>query len=245
MLQVEGIDKSFAGFQALSEARLHVHPGSIVAVIGPNGAGKTTLFNVITGHLHPDEGRVLFKGEDITGVAPHRICHRGISRSFQLINIFEGLSVWENVQVSVLSRRGMILRAFASSRGLVQEETQQILEKVGLADKMSAPSVSLSHGDKKVLEIAIALGNTPELLLLDEPTAGMSPEETRTVIDLCRELAEKEGLTILFTEHDIDMVFDIADEIMVLHQGRTLTQDYPQEVRRNERVQGAYLGETC
>lgn len=244
MLEVQNIRKNFSGFQALNGASLRVERGQIVAVIGPNGAGKSTLFNVITGHLRPDEGRVLFQGRDITGLPAHRICHLGISRSFQLINIFYRLSVFENVQVSVLSRQGLTRRLFTPASRLVQRETMEILEKVGLADKRHVPCASLSYGDQKVLEMAIALGNKPLILLLDEPTAGMSPEETRATIKLIKELAAAEGLTILFTEHDIEMVFDISESIMVLHQGQTIVQAAPEEVRRHPEVQKAYLGET-
>lgn len=244
MLRVEAVAKSFDGFMALKDANLNVEQGKIVAVIGPNGAGKTTLFNVITGHLQPDGGRVIFQGHNVTALAPHKICSLGIGRSFQLINIFNKLTVFENVQVSVLSRQGLILNMFSPSRNLVRAETLAILEKVGLQQKADTLSSYLSYGDQKILEMAIALGNQPEVLLLDELTAGMSVEETRATVELLKELAEIEGLTILFTEHDIDMVFNIAHEIMVLHQGQTIIQGRPGEVRDNKLVQKAYLGET-
>jgi len=244
MLNVEAATKSFGGFKALKKASLNVKQGKIIAVIGPNGAGKSTLFNIITGHLKPNGGRITFKGKDITGQPPFKICHQGIARSFQLINIFNRLTVFENVQVSVLSRKNLIGNVFKPSRRLVLEETREILEKVGLHENLyNTLCTSLSYGDQKILEIAIALGNTPELLLLDEPTAGMSAEDTRKTINLIKELAQKEGLTILFTEHDIDMVFNIADEIMVLHQGQTIIQAKPEDVRQNKEVQSAYLGE--
>ncbi len=243
MLRVEGIRKSFGGFQAVDGANLDVVKGEVVAVIGPNGAGKTTLFNLITGILKPEGGRVLFKDEDITGLPAYRICRKGMSRSFQVVNVFPRLTVFENVQVSVLSQRGKTYDLLSSSRRLMIQETRSILESVGLMEKMHHVSGSLSHGDQKVVEIAIALGSKPELLILDEPTAGMSPEETGRCIDLIRHLSADLGLTILFCEHDMELVFAIANRIMVMVHGRSILQALPAEVRSNREVQDAYLGE--
>ena len=243
MLRVEGVKISFGGFQAVDGANLEVEKSEIVAVIGPNGAGKTTLFNLITGILKPEGGRVLFKGEDITGLPAYRICRKGMSRSFQVVNIFPRLTVFENVQISVLSRRRKTYDLFSPSRRLVIEETRSILESVRLMDKAHLVSGSLSHGDQKVLEIAIALGSKPELLILDEPTAGMSPEETGRCIDLIRHLSTDLGLTILFCEHDMELVFAIAHRIMVMVHGRSILQALPEKVRDNREVQDAYLGE--
>ncbi|MBC7346281.1 MAG: ABC transporter ATP-binding protein [Clostridia bacterium] len=245
MLRVERVAKSFNGFKAVDGANLTVEKGQVVAVIGPNGAGKTTLFNLITGHLRPDAGRITFKGEEIAGLPAHRICHKGIARSFQLINIFPRLTVFQNVQVSVLARAGKSGDLFRPVKKMATEETMAILKQVGLAAQANRVSGSLSYGDQKVLEIAIALGNRPELLLLDEPTAGMSPEETAATIALVDHLARSQGLTILFTEHDLDVVFSIAQKIMVMHQGRSIAEGKPDEVRANEEVQRAYLGETA
>ena len=242
MLQVEGLRKSFDGFMAVAGASLTVNDGEVVAVIGPNGAGKTTLFHLITGQLSPDEGRILFKGENIAGLAPHLVCRKGISRSYQVVNIFNRLSVFENVQVAVLSRRGKTLNLFRMARSIALDETREILASVGLLEKADATSGALSHGDQKVLEIAIALGNRPELLILDEPTAGMSPEETAVTLKLMKRLSGEQGLTILFCEHDMGMVFSIATQIMVMQQGRTLIQDVPEAVRNNRQVREAYLG---
>lgn len=243
MLQVEGIRKSFGGFMAVNGAHLDVKRGEIVAVIGPNGAGKTTLFNLITGILRPDGGKVLFKNEEIQGLSAHRICKKGMTRSFQVVNVFSRLTVFENVQIAILSRLGKTFQLFSPSRKLAVKETLEILASVGLADKRSLVSGSLSHGDQKVLEIAIALGGNPELLILDEPTAGMSPEETSRCIDLIRQLSNQFGLTILFCEHDMELVFAIAHRIMVMVRGSTLIQGFPEEVRCNREVQDAYLGE--
>jgi branched-chain amino acid transport system ATP-binding protein len=243
MLRVEGLHKAFDDFQAVNGAELAVDRGDLVAVIGPNGAGKTTLFNLITGHLRPNRGRIRFKDEDITRLAAHEICRKGIARSFQIANIFPRLSVFRNVQVSVLSQKRLSRVLFRPVQDLVVEETNRILESVGLLEKKLDVAGSLSHGDKRTLEIAIALGNEPELLILDEPTAGMSPEETAATMALVRRLASEQGLTILFCEHDMDVVFNVATSIMVMQHGHTIVQGPPEEVRRNITVQEAYLGE--
>ena len=242
MLQVEAVDKSFGDFMAVCQANLSVGKGELVAVIGPNGAGKTTLFNLITGQLWPDRGRIVFRGEEITGLPAYQICKRGIARSFQIVNIFPRLSVFGNVQVAVLSQQRRSNNIFSPAGNLATEETRSILESVGLSDKATNIAGSLSHGDQKILEIAIALGNEPELLILDEPTAGMSPEETGATLEFIKNLASSRGLTILFCEHDMDVVFSIAQSIMVMHQGQTLIQGKPEEVRENREVQEAYLG---
>ncbi len=227
---------------AVNGANLTVHKGEIVAVIGPNGAGKTTLFNLITGALKRDGGRIIFKGEDISELPPYEICKKGISRSYQIVNIFPRLTVFKNVQVAVLSQQRRSRKLFQPAKNMVVAETNHILESVGLLGKTHGVAGSLSHGDQKILEIAIALGNEPELLILDEPTAGMSPEETSATMELVKRLAETRGLTILFCEHDMEIVFSIAESIMVMHQGRTLIQGRPEEVRKNSFVQEAYLG---
>jgi branched-chain amino acid transport system ATP-binding protein len=242
MLQVEAVDKSFGEFMAVCQANLIVGKGELVAVIGPNGAGKTTLFNLITGQLSPDRGRIAFKGEDIRGLHPYEICKRGIARSFQIVNIFPRLTVFGNVQVAVLSQQRKSSHLFPPADNLAREETNSILESLGLSDKATRVAGSRSHGDQKILEIAIALGNEPELLILDEPTAGMSPEETGATLELVKSLTTRRGLTILFCEHDMDVVFSISQSIMVMHQGRTLIQGKPEEVRANREVQEAYLG---
>ncbi len=242
MLQVEAVDKSFGDFMAVCQANLRVAEGELVAVIGPNGAGKTTLFNLITGQLWPDRGKIVFKGEDIGGLPPYEICKRGIARSFQIVNIFPRLTVFGNVQVAVLSQQRRSNNIFSPAQILATHETKGILESVGLSDKATSVAGSLSHGDQKILEIAIALGNEPELLILDEPTAGMSPEETAATLELIKNLASSRGLTILFCEHDMDVVFSIAQSIMVMHQGSTLIQAKPEEVKENREVQEAYLG---
>ncbi|MBW1646377.1 MAG: ABC transporter ATP-binding protein [Deltaproteobacteria bacterium] len=241
MLRVEKLAKSFAGFPAVGGADLEVRPGEVVAVIGPNGAGKTTLFNLIAGQLVPDAGRVVFQGEDIAGLPAHLVCRRGLARSYQVVQIFSRLTVFENVQLAVLARRRQGAVLWRPAAGLAREETRAILEAVGLEKLQGRLSGTLSHGDQKVLEMAIALGSRPRLLILDEPTAGMSPEETARTLQLLQEL-NRQGLTILFCEHDMAMVFAIADRIMVMHQGKTVIQGTPAEVRGDRRVQEAYLG---
>ena len=242
MLSVRDVQKSFGPFQAVKKADLEVKKGEIVAVIGPNGAGKSTLFKLISGYLKPDKGRIVFNGQDIGGLSPYRICRRGLSMSFQIVNIFSRLTVFENVQVSVLSRlkRGFDLVTPAGRVAI--SETEEILNSVGLNGIGARVSGSLSHGEQKVLEIAIALGANPDLLILDEPTAGMSPEETAGTIKLLEHLNSDLGLTILFCEHDIELVFSFANRIMVMQQGISLVQDVPSLVRENERVKEAYLG---
>ena len=242
MLYVEDLHKSFDDFKAVNGAHLTVEKGQLVAVIGPNGAGKTTLFNLITGQLHPDNGKILLNDEDIGKLPPHIICRKGVARSFQIANVFPRLSVFRNVQVSVLSQQKISHKLFQPAVRLVVEETDRILESVGLLDKKMEVTGSLSHGDKRILEIAIALGNEPDLLILDEPTAGMSPEETTTTMALIQRLAREQGLTILFCEHDMEVVFGTAQSIMVMQQGQTIIQDEPEIVRQNSEVQQAYLG---
>ncbi len=242
MLQIKSLNKSFDGFKAVNNANLEVLKGEIVAVIGPNGAGKTTLFNLITGVLKPDSGEVLFKNENITGLPPHEICKKRISRSFQVVNVFNRLSIFENTQISILSREKKTWNLFTPSSKLAVDETNELLKNVGLYEKRDRISGALSHGDRKVLEIAMALGGNPEFLILDEPTAGMSPEETTRCIDLIQNLRKKFGLTILFCEHDMEIVFGIASRIMVMVRGATIIQGTCEEVRCNEAVQDAYLG---
>ncbi len=244
MLRVESLSKSFDGFLAVNRADLSVERGEIVAVIGPNGAGKTTLFRLITGHLRPDGGRIAFEGKDIAGLRPFEVCRRGISLSFQVVNVFSRMTVFENVQVAVLSHQKKTHKLFSPSERHGIKETEEILRNVGLSDKARRVSGSLSHGDQKVLEMAIALGNRPKLLILDEPTAGMSPEETSVTIGLIHRLTRELGLTILFCEHDMELVFSIAHRIMVMQHGRSIIQASPDEVRSNEEVQSAYLGGT-
>ncbi|HWM76521.1 MAG TPA: ABC transporter ATP-binding protein [Methylomirabilota bacterium] len=243
LLEVAGLKRSFGGFQALGGVSFQVEAGEISAVIGPNGAGKTTLFNVITGHLAPDSGRVGFAGRDITGQPPHAICRLGLARSFQRTNIFPRLSVFENVQIAILSHERRAYGLWTPAQGLGRDRTMEILEDVGLAPRAADPSGSLSYGDQKQLELGIALALEPTLLLLDEPTAGMSPQETRTSVALVARIARERKLTVLFTEHDMDVVFSVAQRIRVLHQGRLIAEGAPEEIRGLAEVKRVYFGE--
>jgi len=236
------VAKSFDGFQAVGGVSLRVPAGAISAIIGPNGAGKTTLFNLITGHLTPDAGRVLFKDRDITGTAPHDLCRLGLGRSFQRTNIFPRLTVYENVQAAFVSHRGRGWNLFTPVERLYREETEALLGSVGLLDKAGEVSGFLSHGNQKQLELGLALALEPELLLLDEPTAGMSAAETRDSIRLIERLAHDLRLTLLFTEHDMEVVFSIAQRITVLHQGRVIADGEPAAVRSDPEVRRVYLG---
>ena len=243
MLEVSKISKSFDGFAAVGGVSFTVPQGSISAIIGPNGAGKTTLFNLITGHLRPDGGRVVFKERDVTGIAPHDLCRLGMGRSFQRTNIFPRLTVYENIQAAFVSHRGRGFNLFTPVERLYRDETESLLGAVGLLEKAGETSGFLSHGNQKQLELGIALALEPEILLLDEPTAGMSATETRDSIRLIERIAADRGLTLLFTEHDMEVVFSIAQRIAVLHQGRVIADGTPDEVRRDPEVRRVYLGD--
>jgi branched-chain amino acid transport system ATP-binding protein len=243
MLEVEGVRKVFDGFTAVDGVSLSVKRGEIAAVIGPNGAGKSTLFNLITGHLRPDRGRIVLKDRDITGAAPHRICLMGMGRSFQRTNIFPKLTVFENVQAAFITHRRRGTNFWIRSAELYRAETEALLASIGLGDKADAISGALSHGNQKQVELGIALACDPEILLLDEPTAGMSAAETHETIRLLERIAAERGLTLLFTEHDMQVVFSIAQKIAVLHQGRLIAEGAPEAVQKNAEVRRVYLGE--
>jgi len=243
-LEIENLKKAFGGLQATDNVTLSVEKGSLRSLIGPNGAGKTTLFNQITGYLVPDSGRVTFKGVEITGLHPYEISRKGITRAFQIINIFPRLTVIESVQLAILARRGQTLRLFAPAKKMVWEEAMAVLETVGLAERAEALARELSHGDQRVLELALALAGEPELLLLDEPMAGMSPFERIKVTELIQKIHQERGVTVLFCEHDMDMVFGISEKVTVLHQGRVIAEGSPEEIKKNEEVHMVYLGQS-
>jgi branched-chain amino acid transport system ATP-binding protein len=243
LLRTQALTKTFGSLRAVDGVDLVIQPGSLHAIIGPNGAGKSTFFNVLTGFFPADSGSVIFKDQEITRLPPHVISRRGVVRAFQRATIFQTFTVFENVQTSILSRKGKTWNLFGLAAGMLREETLRILETLGLADQADVRAGHLSHGDLKRLEIGIALGMEPELLLLDEPTAGMSPEETVAQAALMQKLVAKQGLNILFTEHDMEVVFGIAKWITVMHQGRVIADGRPDEVRRDRHVQAVYLGE--
>jgi len=243
ILGVEKVRKSFDGFVAINGVSFSLQKGEICSIIGPNGAGKTTLFNLITGHLSIDEGKLIFKDQDITNRRPYQICRLGIGRSFQRTNIFPRLTVYQNIQAAVLVHRGRSFTFFRPVDSFFQKETEEILGRVGLKEYGETVSGSLSYGFQKQLELGIALASEPELLLLDEPTAGMSTQETHQTMELIGKITREKGLTLLFTEHDMEVVFSISQRIMVLHQGRLIAEGTPEEVRKNPEVQKVYLGE--
>jgi branched-chain amino acid transport system ATP-binding protein len=244
LLEVENLMKAFGGFQATDGVDLSVEKGSLQALIGPNGAGKTTLFNQITGYLVPDSGRIAFKGEEITGFHPYEISRKGITRAFQIINIFPRLVVLESVQLAILAKRGKTLQCFAPAKRMVREEALAVLETVGLAERAGSLARELSHGDQRVLELALALAGEPDLLLLDEPMAGMSPFERVKVTELMQKVHQDRGLTVLFCEHDMDVVFGISERVTVLHQGRVIAEGKPEDIKKNEEVHMVYLGQS-
>ena len=243
ILGVEKVRKSFDGFVAIDGVSFSIQRGEICSIIGPNGAGKTTLFNLITGHLRIDEGILTFKDQDITNRRPYQICRLGVGRSFQRTNIFPRLTVYQNIQAAVLVHRGRSFTFFQPVDSFFQKETEEILGRVGLKEYGETVSGSLSYGFQKQLELGIALASEPELLLLDEPTAGMSTQETHQTMELIGKITREKGLTLLFTEHDLEVVFSISQRIMVLHQGRLIAEGTPEEVRKNPDVQKVYLGE--
>ena len=242
MLEARDVRKSFNGFAAIGGVSLTVPERGITALIGPNGAGKSTLFNLLTGHLRADAGTVSLQGRDITAAAPHAICRMGVGRSFQHTNIFRKLTVFENVQAALIAHRGQARNFWGRAETLYRDEAWQLLGSLGLADQADAIGDSLSHGNQKQLELGIALGSDPKLLLLDEPTAGMSAADTREAIRLLERVAAERKLTLLFTEYDMDVVFSIAQKIAVLHQGTLIAEGTPTEVRNDPDVRRVYLG---
>lgn len=245
ILILDHVNKSFGGLSVTCDMSFSVMPGDITAIIGPNGAGKTTLFNQITGHLIPDSGRIIFQGDDITGMPPQNIVNRGMGRAFQITSIFPEETVLENVRVACLSHRNEILRPFrhVGSFKRATDRAYEILDSLGLTNQADRPAFELAHGDQKLLDIGIALGLEPKLLLLDEPTSGMSPEERQLTRDLIKKLWKEFNLTLVFIEHDMDTVFGIAQLVRVLTLGRLLAEGPPDEIRNNPEVITAYLGE--
>jgi branched-chain amino acid transport system ATP-binding protein len=245
LLRVEGLDKSFGGLAAIKDVGFQIGKGELCCIIGPNGSGKTTLFNLLTGHLSADRGRVIFKGEDFIKhkLAPYDICRKGIGRSFQRVNIFPRMSPLENVQLALLCSRGESLNFFSPMRNMVKDESLRILTEVGLSEQATSLAGELAHGDQKRLEVAMAIANQPDLLLLDEPTAGMSPEETANTMELIVNLFQGKEMSIIVIEHDMEVVFGIAKRIIVLHQGQIIADGEPEEIKRNALVQKVYFGE--
>jgi branched-chain amino acid transport system ATP-binding protein len=242
LLDIHRLGKCFDAFAAVEDLDLAVRPGTIHSVIGPNGAGKTTVFRLLTGILRPTHGKVIFDGQDITGLRPYAIARRGLTQAFQITNVFPRMSVIESVQTAILAQRRRSWDFVSRYHRNVEQEGLGLLSQVGLQELAGNKAQTLSHGDQRILEVALALATQPRLLLLDEPTAGMSPFETDRMVRLVTELARERGLTVLLSEHDMDVVFGISDEVTVLHQGRVIAHGPPRQVQGDQRVTEVYLG---
>ena len=249
ILEVKNVGKRFGGLQALSDVNLSVQENTVHAIIGPNGAGKSTLLNCLVGKLIPDTGSVMFNGQSVLGLKPHQINQMGISRVFQTPEIFGDLTVMENVMISCFAKRDGAFRmhpfeTVAHERDIV-EQAEQMLTDVNMIDKRHMHAASMSRGDKRRLEMAMCLAQEPRLLLLDEPTAGMARADTNNTIDLLKEIKEKRDITMAIIEHDMHVVFSLAERITVLAQGTPLVEDTPENIKGHPKVKEAYLGEAA
>ena len=242
IIKTQNLTKSFGGLVAVNHVNLGIEENRLTSIIGPNGAGKTTFFNLLTGLMKPDIGKIYLKGEDITGYPPHRITKDGIARSFQILNIFSEVTVFENVRIAVQAERGHGLELLSSIYSLeeVNEKTFEIIKAIGLSGKEYIFAKNLSYGDRRILEIGIALASNPKVLLLDEPTSGMASRETGRMADFIKNLAK--GLTTVLIEHDMNIVLSISEHIVVLHQGKVIAEGTPEAIRQNDEAQEAYLG---
>lgn len=243
ILETKGLYHDFSGLQVLFDVNLQVQEGERHAIIGPNGAGKTTLFNVITGTYQPRRGEVFFKGKEITGARPNELTRLGMGRSFQITSTFNRLTAFQNIRLAVLSKRGVRFQMLRKVDKMedVTRETDKVLKRINLDRERDIPAGVLSYGKHRSLEISLALATDPDLVMLDEPTAGMSRDETHYAVELIRRLTE--GKTVVIIEHDMDVVFSLADRITVLHYGQILATGPPGEIRKNQAVKDAYLGE--
>jgi branched-chain amino acid transport system ATP-binding protein len=243
ILETKGLYHDFSGLEVLFDVNLQIKEGERHAVIGPNGAGKTTLFNAITGTYKPSKGKVFFKGKEITGTKPYALCRLGMGRSFQITSTFTNMTTFQNVRLAVLSKKGIRFNLFQKVDKMkkITEETDEILKRINLFGERNFPASALSYGKHRALEISLAMATDPELVLLDEFAAGMSRDETHNAVALIRKLTE--GKTVVIIEHDMDVVFSLADRITVLHYGRILATGAPDDIRRNQDVKDAYLGD--
>jgi branched-chain amino acid transport system ATP-binding protein len=241
-LEVRDLAKSFGGVRAVDGVSFSVRAGELLALIGPNGAGKSTCFNMLNGQLRPDAGTVRLEGRDITGMPPRRIWRLGVGRTFQITATFGSMAVRENVQMTLLSHRRRLLDAWRPVSRQAVAAAEALLERVGMADQAERPCGVLAYGDLKRVELAVALANDPRLLLMDEPTAGMAPRERVALMDLAARIARESGIAVLFTEHDMDVVFAHADRILVLDRGKPIAEGPPEAVRADPRVREVYLG---
>jgi len=244
VLDLKKVSLSFGGVKALTDISFDVREHEIRAIIGPNGAGKTTLFNCVSSTLRPTAGHVLYRGRDITGLPLHRIAHLGIGRAFQITNIFPGLTALENVRLAAQALGGDNLKVWMPAASLRRyvDQALKALDAVGLAARAGLPAAALSHGDKRKLELAIALAARPKLLLLDEPAAGMATEQVPELMQTIAAIRKSGDKTILLVEHNMSVVMSISDRITVMHQGRILAEGSPAEIKANEAAQSAYLG---
>ena len=243
ILETKSLYHDYSGLKVLFDVNLQIKTGERHAIIGPNGAGKTTLFNVITGTYRPSEGDVYFQGKEITGFAPNELVRLGMGRSFQITSTFSRLTAFENIRMGILSKRRIrfnILKLLDKMED-VTRETEEVLKRINLDGERDIPASQLSYGKSRSLEISMALATDPDLVMLDEPTAGMSVDETHNAVELIRRLTE--GKTMVIIEHDMDVVFSLADRITVLHLGAILTSGTPNEIRENQAVKDAYLGD--
>ena len=243
MLVLKNVTKSFGGIMATKDISMKLKPGSINAIIGPNGAGKTTLFNLITGKIKSDTGNIFIENKNITGLSEVEITHLGIARAFQITNIFPTFTVKESIMAAILAKYNGLHNVWLRFKShSVQEESENVAKITGLEKVLNIRGEELSHGDQKLLDIALALAMKPKILLLDEPTAGMGPEERWKMINKVKELWKKTKMTLVFIEHDMDIVFDVAQKVFVLQQGKILAEGLPKEIRKNQGVIDAYLG---
>jgi branched-chain amino acid transport system ATP-binding protein len=243
LLSVEGLTKSYGGVHAVRGVSFALRPGEILALIGPNGAGKSTCFDMLNGQKRPDSGRIMLLGKDTTGRAPREIWRLGVGRTFQITATFATMTVRENVQVALVSHHGQLLNLWSSTPKLARDEAGRLLELVGMSGYADRPCGELAYGDLKRLELAVALANQPKLLLMDEPTAGMAPRERIELMRLTAQIAREKSIGVLFTEHDMDVVFEHADRILVLNRGNLIAEGTPAEVRGNPQVRAVYLGD--
>jgi branched-chain amino acid transport system ATP-binding protein len=242
VIQVDGLHKAFGGVQAVEDVSFAVSAGELLALIGPNGAGKSTCFNMLNGQLAPDSGLVEFEGRNIVGMSPRAIWRLGVGRTFQITATFASLSVRENVQMALYSHAGKLRSILTRFGTALRSEADALLQQVGMLDQAERPCGVLAYGDLKRVELAMALANQPRLLLMDEPTAGMAPRERVALMALAAKLARAQKIAVLFTEHDMDVVFSQADRIIVLDRGRLIAGGLPAEVHANPDVQAVYLG---
>jgi branched-chain amino acid transport system ATP-binding protein len=243
LLSVDGLTKSYGGVHAVRGVTFALKPGEILALIGPNGAGKSTCFDMLNGQKSPDSGRIMLLGKETTGRAPREIWRLGVGRTFQITATFPTMTVRENVQVALVSHHGELFNLWSSTPKLARDEAGRLLELVGMSGYADRPCGELAYGDLKRLELAVALANQPKLLLMDEPTAGMAPRERIELMRLTAQIAREKSIGVLFTEHDMDVVFEHADRILVLNRGNLIAEGTPAEVRGNPQVRAVYLGE--